>query len=60
MMASVSVTSAARSTVRTMMAGYRCVNSSAKLSATSWCCRLLVNGFTVQKAVTSMTTSDAR
>ena len=31
-----------------------------KLVSVKWCWRLLVNGFTVQKAVTSMTTSDAR
>ena len=60
MTASVTVTSAAKSTVRPMMAGIGASNRAAKLASESWCCRLLVNGLTVQKAVTSMTTSDAR
>ena len=47
-------------TVLPMMAGIGASNRAAKLLRVNWCSRLLVNGFTVQNAVTSMTMSDAR
>ena len=43
-----------------MIAGMGASNRAPKLVSESWCCRLLVNGLTVQNAVRSITTSDAR
>ncbi len=56
---SVIVTSAAIRTVRPMMAGIGASNNALKLVSDNVCCRLFVKGLTVQKAVISITTSDA-
>ena len=56
MMMSATVTRAAIRTVRPMIAGIGAWNRSWKFTSDKLCWRLLVNGLTVQNAVTSITT----
>ena len=58
--ASVTVTSAASTTVRQMIRKYVAVMMSRKFWSVSWWCRLFVNGSTLHSAVINIAPSDAR